>query len=204
MKQIIHIHWWETFANDDAFYKALETWEYEPFKEKRRWSKWLAEQTSNEYQMFAPDMPCYKNAKYKARKIWFEKIFPFLNDEELIMTGSSLWGLFLAKYLSENMFPKHITQLHLVAWVFDKEGLPKGEDALADFILDPNKLNNLDKQVDQIFLYHSTDDPMVPFSHVEKYKSYLPKAQIFKFHDRGHFNVPELPELLENIRKYSK
>jgi hypothetical protein len=109
--------------------------------------------------------------------------------------------MFLAKYLSENTFPKRIAQLHLVAGVFDESNLPEGENDLVDFVFDPAGLQNLDKQVDKIFLYHSKDDPVVPFSHVEKYKSCLPKAQVFVFKDRGHFQQPEFPELLENILK---
>ena len=159
----------------------------------------MAKQLEGKYEVFLPDMPCYKNAKYRARKIRFEKTFPFLNEEELVITGSSLWWIFLAKYLSENQFPKHISQLHLIAGVFDESNLPEGEDDLVDFVFYPAGLKNLDKQVDKIFLYHSKDDTVVPFSHVEKYKSYLPKAQVFVFEDRGHFQQSEFPELVENI-----
>ena len=35
-------------------------------------------------------MPNKYNASYKARKIWFEKIFPYLNDEDLVLVGHSL------------------------------------------------------------------------------------------------------------------
>lgn len=204
MKQIIHIHGWETFGNDEDFYKAVAKREYKPFEEKKKWIKRAAEQLTGEYEIFAPDMPCYKNAKYRAWKIWFEKIFPFLNDEELVITGKSLWSTFLAKYLSENTFPKRISQLHLVAWCFDEQDLPEGEDDLADFVFDPAGLKNLEGQVDHIFLYHSKDDTVVPFSHLGKFQSYLPKAMVSVFEDRGHFTQAEFPELLENIRAYKK
>ena len=55
--------------------------------------------------------------------------------------------------------------------------------------------------VEEIFIYHSTDDHVVPYSQAEKIKSYLPKAKLITFSDRDHFNTPEFPELLENIRK---
>jgi hypothetical protein len=117
-----------------------------------------------------------------------------------VMIGYSLWCIFLAKYLSENTFPKKIDQLHFVAPVFDESDLPEWENYLADFTFNPAGLKNLEKQVDRIFLYHSHDDPMVPFSHVEKFKTYLPKAKVFVFEDRGHFRQEEFPELLANIR----
>jgi hypothetical protein len=71
--------------------------------------------------MFIPEMPNSKNASYKARKIWFEKLFPYLNDEGIILIGLSLGTIFLLKYLTENTFPKTISQLHLVGTVPDKQ-----------------------------------------------------------------------------------
>jgi predicted alpha/beta hydrolase family esterase len=66
-------------------------------------------------------MPCRENASYPAWKIWFEKIFPYLNEENIIIVAHSLGGIFISKYLSENAFPKHLAQLHLVAPVLDDE-----------------------------------------------------------------------------------
>jgi hypothetical protein len=40
--------------------------------------------------MFTPEMPNAKPAIYKARKIWFEKLFPYLNDEGVTLIGHSL------------------------------------------------------------------------------------------------------------------
>jgi len=166
MQQLIHVHGGEIFPNDDAFCEALATWEYKPFEHRKRWRNRLQEQLTGEYEMFFPDMPCYKNAKYRAWKIWFEKVLPFLNDEELILTGGSLWATFLAKYLSENVFPKRISQLHLVAGVFDGTDRDGKDGYMGDFAFDPAGLKNLAKQADKIFLYHSKDDDIVPFSHL--------------------------------------
>jgi predicted alpha/beta hydrolase family esterase len=99
------------------------------------------------------------------------------------------------------MFPKHIAQLHLVAACFDETDMPEQESYLADFTFDPVGLPNLEKQVDKIFLYHSKDDPVVYFSHVQKFKDHLPKAKVTVFEDRGHFRQAEFPELLENISR---
>lgn len=201
MKQIIYIGGWDCFRNEDDFTEALKNWHYEPFKQEKKWKQRLKETLKDEYEMAIPNMPNIYNARYSNRKIWFEKIFSYFNDEWIILIGHSQWGIFLAKYLSENTFPKKIHQLHLVASVFGEHGLPKGEDYLADFVFDPKTLPHLESQVDKIFLYHSKDDPIVPFSHAEKYKAYLHNAIFNVFDDREHFWWSDFPELLENIKK---
>ena len=201
MKQIIYIGGWACFRSEDAFTEALKSWHYEPFKETKKWKYRLKEILKEEYDMEIPNMPNTYNARYSNRKIWFEKIFPCLNDEKIVLIGHSQWSIFLTKYLSENIFPKNIAQLHLVGTVFDEQGLAEWDDYLADFVFDPTKLKNLEQQVDTIFLYHSKDDSIVPFSHAEKYKAYLPNAIFNIFDDRQHFWWSEFPELLENIKK---
>lgn len=201
MKQLIYIGGGDCFRSENDLCEALKEWTYVPFQDKKRRRDQLETELKDQFEIETPNMPNIYNARYKERKIWFEKILPYLNDEKLVLVGHSLWCLFLAKYLSENKFPKKIQQLHLIAAIFDGEDLPEDENYLADFTFDPAWLVNLEKQVDKIFLYHSKDDPMVPFVHAEKFQSHLPKAKLMVFADRGHFNLPEFPELLENIRR---
>lgn len=201
MKQLIFIHWWACFSDNDAFCKALETRDYNPFEEKKKRKDWLKEELKSDYQIIKPDMPNKQMASYKAWKIWFEKIFPYFNDEDLVLIGHSLWWMFLIKYLWENTFPKKIKQLHLISSVFDESDMSDEEKYAWDFAYDPKIISNLEDKADTIFLYHSTDDEVVPYSHVEKIKTYLPKAKLITFTDRWHINQPEFPELLENIMK---
>ena len=199
MKQLIYIHWWDVFLTEDSFRKALENWTYEPFIERKKWTARLKEQLKNDYECFMPDMPNKHDAKYGLWKIWFEKIFPYLNDEELVVIWRSLWWMFLIKYLWENTFPKKIKQLHLISSVFDESDMSEEEKYSWNFAYDPEIILNIQHQVEEIFLYHSTDDDVVPYSHTEKIKAYLPEAKLISFKDRGHFWQPEFPELLENI-----
>lgn len=199
MKQLIYIHGWMCQPDNDAFCKAIETRDYDPFEEKKRRKNWLKEELKSDYLTIKPDMPNKDMASYKARKIWFEKIFPYLNNEDLIVVGHSLWWMFLIKYLWENTFPKKIKQLHLVSSVFDESDMSEEEKYAWDFAYDPSIIPNIEHQADEIFLYHSTDDEIVPYTHAEKIKAYLPKAKLVTFTDRGHFSQPEFPELLENI-----
>ncbi|HBB04334.1 TPA: hypothetical protein DCZ39_05590 [Patescibacteria group bacterium] len=89
--------------------------------------------------------------------------------------------------MSENTFPKKISQLHLVAACFDEKDMPPKDSYLGDFLFDPAGLKNLEQQVDKIFMYQSKDDPIVRFSHVERYNAYLRNAILNIFDDRGHF-----------------
>lgn len=200
--QIIFIRGGEAFDTREQYYDYLEKRAYDPFEQKKSWRDWVAWALSREYEMMVPVMPNKQFADYRSWKIWFEKLFPYLNDQKLIMVGSSLGSLFLAKYLSENKFPKHIDQLHLVAAVFSSEGLVA--ETVGDFILDPGKLPNLRAQVGQVYIYSSRDDKWVPYSHGEQYHAALPGSEFLLFDDRGHFDQPALPELLANIQKIDR
>ena len=70
-------------------------------------------------------MPLQENAKYNDWKIFFERYIPFLRNN-VILIGASLGGIFLAKYLSENKFPKKILSTYLICPPFDNTTL--GED----------------------------------------------------------------------------
>ena len=201
MKQFIYIGGWNRFPDIESLCKDLEKRDYNPFEEKKRRSDWLKVQLVWDYQMIKPDMPNRDMASYRVWKIWFEKIFPYLNEEDLVLIGHSLWWNFLMKYLGENTFPKKIKQLHLVAAVVDGSDRPANKQYLWDFAFEANTIANIENKAENIFIYHSTDDPVVPYSHSQKIKAYLPNAKLMTFTDRGHFSLPEFPELLENIRK---
>ena len=139
-------------------------------------------------------MPNATNARYAEWKIWFDKIVPLL-DEEVIFIGHSLGGIFLAKYFSENDYPKKVKATMLVAPPFNTPT----EHPLVDFNIETN-LGKFEEQGGKIFLYHSKDDEVVPFSNCERYQKELPEAQYNIFEDRQHFNQNEFPEIVEDIR----
>lgn len=142
-------------------------------------------------------MPNKQNAKYEEWKIWFEKIIPFLEDGAILI-GHSLGGVFLARYLSESVFPKKIAATMLVAAPYFEGRLrdgTRGEDFVA-----PDSLESFARQGGEIFLYHSEDDPVVPFSELAKYQAALPSATARVFKDRKHFNQPDFPELVADIQ----
>lgn len=161
------------------------------------WKDHLQDKLGENYEIIFPQMPSKYNAKYNEWKLWFENFFPFLHDN-VIFIGSSLGGTFLAKYLSENKFPKKIKAIFLLAAVF-KITDRHSDSTLGDFIL-PHSFENLNNQCEQIFLYHSKDDPVVPFADIEKFAQVLPNSEKVIFENKGHFNLKEFPEFIEKIK----
>lgn len=195
-RQVIFIHGGETFDSLEAYIQYLKNCEYDPYERKeKRWKDTLEEKLGDRYVVIAPEMPTKYNAKYNEWKIWFQKVFRYLNDN-VILVGHSLGGIFLAKYLSEENFPSKILATYLIAAPYDD----KDSDAsLGDFVL-PESLSRFEKQGGKIFLYHSEDDPIVPFVDVEKYSSALKSALTRVFHNRGHFLQEAFPELVDSVK----
>lgn len=193
-KQVVIISGGDTFETYEEYLNFLRNYEIdiERYKsDKSDWKPWLRQRLGSDYEVILPIMPNRTNAQFNEWKIWFEKLIPFLHDE-VILIGHSLGGTFLPKYLSENSFPRKIKAVFLVGAVYDGDGKDRG---IASFSL-PDKLN---LQTNTIYLYHSKDDTVVPFSALEQYKKALPKAQTRVFEDRKHFNQEEFLELAEDI-----
>lgn len=193
-EQIVIISGGDTFETYEEYLNFLHNYkiDIERYKtDKHDWKPWLRKALGEDYEVILPKMPNVSNAQFEEWKIWFEKLVPFLHDE-VILVGHSLGGAFLPKYLSENPFPRKIKAVFLVAAVYDNH---KQKYSLASFTL-PKKLN---LQTENIFLYHSKDDPLVPFAALGLFKQVLPKAQTRMFNDRGHFNQEEFPELVQDV-----
>lgn len=196
-KQILIIHGGHSFDSYEGYLDFLKKYEinFEKIKTKG-WKDTLGERLGTNFEVIFPRMPNAMNAKYREYKIFFEKLIPFL-ENEVILIGHSLGGIFLAKYLSENNFPKRILATFLIAAPFDAES---AEYTLGDFAL-PESLNKFQTQSERIFLYHSKDDDVVPFSDLGKYQKALPMAEVIIFENRKHFNQSEFPEIIEAIKK---
>ena len=195
-KQVVVIHGGDTFKTHELYIKFLQDFEIdiERYKNpKNDWKPWLRQELGEDYEVILPIMPNKTNAVYDEWKLWFEKLIPFLNDS-VVLVGHSLGASFLAKYLSENKFLREIRGVFLVSGVFDTDF---DRNTLVSFML-PKKLS---LQTENIYLYHSEDDPVVPFSALEKFMKSLPMAHPTIFKDRKHINQSEFPELLDDIFK---
>lgn len=197
-KQVVVIHGGDTFRTYRDYLKFLKSWriDFKDIEKKRTdWKDNLDKALGNKYEVIAPKMPNKLNAKYIEWKVWFDKFVPYLRSGVLLV-GHSMGGIFLAKYLSENNFPKKINGLFLVAAPFDEKDT---KESLGDFRL-PNNLTKLAKQVDRIFIYQSKDDPAVPLADFKKYQKHLPTAVFREFKNRGHFFQKKFPELIKDIK----
>lgn len=195
-KQVVVIHGGNTFDTYEEYISFLKDSkvDLESLRQKR-WKSSLQNELGGDFDVIAPKMPNNSNAKYSEWKLWFNKYVPLLNDE-VVLLGHSLGGIFLSKYLSENKFPKKIKGVFLVSAPYDYEA----EYTLGDFKLGKS-LKKFEEQAGKIYLYYSKDDPLVPFSDFEKYRKDLPDAHVEIFEDRGHFNQEKLPEIVRDIRK---
>jgi len=121
---------------------------------------YLDKKLGKRFEIIRPRMPAQDNAKYKEWKIHFERYFPKLKNNTILI-GSSLGGTFLAKYLSENKFPKKIVSTYLICPPFDNT-LP-GEDLVGGFKLKSN-LSLIEKNSKKLNLLFSQDDDTVPLA----------------------------------------
>ena len=198
--QILLIHGGMTFKNKKDYMHYLKTRTIS-IEKKPYWSEEYFDKTlGKQYQIIRPRMPNKEDAKYKEWKINFEKHFPHLKNN-IVLIGVSLGGIFLAKYLSEHKFPKKILSTYLVAPPFDNTLSSSGEYLAGGFKLGKN-LALIEKQSKHVHLLFSKNDDCVPPSHAEKYRKKLKNAHIVIYpHIKGHFRVSRFPELVKMIRE---
>ena len=195
MKQIVIVHGGSSFNNYENYLNNLKNSQlhYERLLWVQKWRDWLAV-TMTDFDVLLPTMPNKQNAQYSEWKIYFEKILPFLGDDVQLI-GSSLGAIFLAKYLHENPLSTPVTRLILIAAPYDDAT----HEDLGDFILP--SATELKKSAKEIHLFHSKDDPVVPFTELAKFQRDLPTATVHIFEDRNHFFQPTFPESKELLEK---
>ncbi len=198
--QIFLVHGGDTFKTYKDYLRYLKTRTVSLHKD--RWQDaYLDKKLGRKFEIIRPRMPLSDNAKYEEWKIHFERFFPYLRNN-IILIGSSLGGMFLAKYLSEKKFPKKISAVFLVCPPFDDTvtGEPGESLATARFKLKPN-LSLLEKNAKKLILMFSADDPVVPISHAEKYRKKLKNAKIVIYKSKnGHFLISRFPEIIRMIK----
>jgi uncharacterized protein len=143
-------------------------------------------------------MPLQDNAQYTDWKILFERYLDELGND-IILIGSSLGWVFLAKYLSENKVNKNILSIYMVCPPFDNT--LTGEDLVWWFELQDD-LSMIESQSNNIKLLFSKDDEVVPIAHANKYQDKLPNSEIIIYESKnGHFKIQEFPEIVKMIKR---
>lgn len=198
MKQIIALHGGNAFDSYEKFVGWLHDFKIENinyFKAKKNnWKFSLEEELGVEYEVLLPIMPNKQNAKYSEWNIWFKRLYPFLQNE-VVLIGHSLGATFLARFLAEEDFPVKIVGTFLVAGPYDVDDHRSG----SEFAL-PSSLAKFERQGGNIFLYQSEDDPSVEYTALTKFKKAIPSSTTRAFKDRGHFNQETFPEIVEDIK----
>jgi len=198
--QIFMIHGGMTFKSRKEYLEYLQT-KTISIEKSPYWEADLEKKFEKKFEIIRPRMPLSDNAKYEDWKILFERYLPLLR-KNFILIGSSLGGIFLARYLSEHKLPKKALSVYLVCAPFD--GTLPTEDLVGGFRLKAD-LSLLEKNCKNLHILFSKDDDVVPVSHAEKYRKKLKTAHIVVYSDKnGHFKVPVFPEIIKMIRNDSK
>ena len=196
--QVLTIHGGMTFKSNRDYLNYLRTKKVS-IKKKLYWTgNYLEKNLGKKFEIIRPRMPLQDNAKYRDWKIVFEKYIPLLKNQ-FILIGSSLGGIFLAKYLSENRLSKKALAVYLIAPPFDNT--TPTEDLVGGFRLKTN-LSLIEKNCGHLHLFFSKDDDVVPIAHAEKYRRRLNNAHIAIYNNKnGHFNILKFPEIITMIKR---
>jgi predicted alpha/beta hydrolase family esterase len=199
--KILMVHGGMTFKNEKDYVHYLKTKKVS-IEKKVYWAgEYLEKSLGARFKIIAPRMPLQDNAKYRDWKILFERYLDLLKNK-YILIGSSLGGIFLAKYLSEKKLPKKALSVYLVCPPFDNT--LSAEDLVGGFKLRAN-LSLMEKNCENLHLLFSKDDDVVPASHAKKYKKKLKNAHIVVYKSKnGHFNISKFPEIVTLIKNETR
>jgi predicted alpha/beta hydrolase family esterase len=153
--------------------------------------RYLESKLSDKFEILFPIIDTPSSPTYQKFKKMFASEFTKIT-EPVILIGHSLGGSTLLKYLSEEKPDVSITALFLVA-------TPHWGGNMKEFQLKENFQISL-PTIPLIFLYHSKNDPVVPFEHLEFYEKVFKKATVRKLSGKEHTFSIGLPELVSDIQ----
>jgi uncharacterized protein len=151
-------------------------------------------QLGSDYEVLAPDMPDPDHPGYQA---WRGQIKQELDklDADVLLIGHSFGGSVLLKYLAEGTYQRPIAGLFLVAVPYWGK-----RDWELEYRLPDDFASHL-PPIRQLFLYHSRDDEVVPFSHLWCYQEQLPQATVRVLDGKDHSFTRGLPLLAQDIKQ---
>jgi predicted alpha/beta hydrolase family esterase len=155
---------------------------------------WLRTALGPPYEVIYPMMPHPNNPKYQEWKEQLKLEFTRLHDG-IIIIGHSLGGSVILKFLSEEKITRKIDGLFIM-------GAPywgKRNWKVNEFVLKHKFAASL-PAINDIFLYHSRRDLVVPFSHFSYYAEQMPFANLRPIAGSEHIFSAGLPELVNDIK----
>jgi predicted alpha/beta hydrolase family esterase len=155
----------------------------------------LREELGPEFEVSFPIMPSLNDPHYEP---WSERIGQILEEAEepLIVVGHSLGGSVFLKRVAETGRYDPVIGLVLVAVpVWGREAEWEREWAL------PEGWPDAETTLPPTFLFHSRDDDVIPFSHLDGYAALLPDASVHPLDGYGHlYDRGDLSVILDAIR----
>ena len=194
MKQVLIIHGGDSFSSYEAYLESLENLviDYDRIRARTSWGQWLTSQIVDT-DILTPRFPNSQNAVFEEWKIYFEKILPLLQPDVQII-GHSLGAMFLAKYLQNYPLRNPVARIVLIAGEHSNPETDAGSFVVASATEVPNSAR-------EVHLFHSEDDPVVPFTELAKFQADMPHAHAHVFSDKKHFNESTFPELLAVLQQ---
>jgi predicted alpha/beta hydrolase family esterase len=150
-----------------------------------------------EYDIHYPVMPHEDDADYEIWKVQIASALTAMTDPVLLL-GHSVGASILLKYLSEIEVERTIAGTFLIATPF-WGGDGWRYEGFTRLALQEGFATELPEGA-PIFLYHSRDDEIVPFTHLGLYAQSIPQATIRELNGRRHQLNNDLSEVAEDIR----
>lgn len=171
------------------------------YKEDALLTNSLQKELGSDYEVRYPEMPDEANAPYDLWKQKIEKDVTIMR-KPVVLVGHSVGASHLAKILTEIETTTFITGIFLLnapfwggaGWLYEgyKElELPK--DVALKFSKEA-----------RVFLYHTRDDEVVPFSHLALYAKLLPQAIMREINEGGHQLNNDLSLVAKDIKLLKK
>jgi hypothetical protein len=164
------------------------------YEADKRLALYLQNALVETYDINYPKMPNENDPDYN---LWKAKIEQELKKTEskVVLVGHSVGSFLLLKYITEEKIDKHILGIFLISTPF----LGEGGWHFDDMNLENDIASKLPPDT-PVFFYHSTEDEIVPFSHLALYAKKIPNATIRKIFGRGHQLNNDLTEIVKDIK----
>lgn len=160
------------------------------------WRPWLMAELENK-EIYACALPM-PNPDAPVVSEWVDEIARVVDmnpNDEIFLVGHSLGVPAILRYLEGNV-SKKISKAVLVSGPSEKNGNPKIEN----FLETPFDFEAIKGKVDEFYIIHGVNDPVVPFANAETLASEL-GGKLIPIENGGHLNGSsgwrQLPQALE-------
>jgi predicted alpha/beta hydrolase family esterase len=158
----------------------------------------LERELGGAYAIVYPRMPDEGDPRYAAWKAALLEAFDALQDGALLV-GHSIGGAVLIHVLAEELPKRRFGALLLVAAPFIGEGGWSSDD------IEPRTDFGERLPADlPVFLYHGTNDTIVPFAHMALYSKTMPRAAVRAVANRDHQLGNDLGDIARDIRTLAR